>query len=82
MDIVKPETNIETTVLEIVMKLSKIDTTDITLDSRLKNDLGFDSVNAFDLCVDIENALKVSIDSEISNIKTVGDIVTIVRQMS
>ena len=51
----------------------------ITLDSRLKYDLGFDSLSTLEMCVEIESVLDVSIEDKIGKIKTVGDIVSLVE---
>jgi acyl carrier protein len=48
----------------------------ITLDTELKSDLGFDSLDAAELVMELENEFKMAIsDDEADNIVTVGDIV-------
>ena len=72
--------DVETTVLQIVSSLANRDTSkNITLNSRLKHDLGFDSLTTLEMCVEIESLLKVSIENKIGNIKTVGDIISLVE---
>ena len=72
--------DVETTVFQIVSSLANRDTAkNITLDSKLKHDLGFDSLTTLEMCVEIESTLKVSIEGKIGNIKTVGDIVSLIE---
>jgi len=74
------DANVETTILKIVSSLANRDTLkNITLNSKLKYDLGFDSLTTLEMCVEIESALKVSIEGKLGNIKTVGDIVSLVE---
>jgi len=73
-------TNVETTILQIVSSLASRDSLkNITLNSKLKYDLGFDSLTTLEMCVEIESALKVSIEGKLGKIKTIGDIVSLVE---
>lgn len=48
----------------------------------LKNDLGFDSLSIFELCVEIENVTGVNIAERINEVSTVGDIVNILHAVN
>ena len=53
-----------------------LDENEITLDSLVVDDLGADSLDLVDLAMTFEDEFSVEIpDTEIENIKTVGDIV-------
>jgi len=72
---------VEDTVIKIVSSLTGSEAVEnITLESRLKDDLGFDSLNMFELCVKLEGALKTHISNNMDSIKTVGDIVTQIKE--
>ena len=48
----------------------------ITLESSITEDLGADSLDVVDLLMSIEDEFEVAVpDSEVENIKTVGDLV-------
>ena len=48
----------------------------ITLESSITDDLGADSLDVVDLLMSIEDEFEVEVpDSEVENIKTVGDLV-------
>ena len=67
-------------VMQIVTAIaSKELAKNISLDSHFKHDLAFDSLNMVELCVAIEGALKTSIETRLSNVSTVRDIVTIIE---
>ena len=72
--------SVEETVLQIVASLTRTEVEEnITLDNRLKHDLGFDSLTMLELCVEIESSLNVSIENKMGSIKTVGDILSLVE---
>jgi acyl carrier protein len=53
--------------------------TEITLDTKIVADLEIDSVNVFDLIMEVEDAYDISISMElISNTHTVGELVKVV----
>ena len=73
-------TNIEDTLLQIVSALANRDAAEnLTLDSRFKNDLGFDSLSMLQMCVEIEGTWNISIENKIGNIKTVRDIIPLLQ---
>jgi len=79
----KNSSGVEETVLEIVSSIgSRESVVSITSESRLKCDLGFDSLNMLELCVSIEGALKIRIADNLGNIETVRDIVTLIENGS
>ena len=52
----------------------------ITADSTLTDDLGADSLDVVDLLMSIEDEFEVEIpDTEVENIKTVGDLVSYIE---
>jgi len=57
------------------------DVTEVTEESNLQDDLGFDSLDAVDLIVRIESDFGVEIpDSDAENCKTVGDLLKVVEK--
>lgn len=55
------------------------DGTEITLNTKIVADLEIDSVNVFDLIMEVEDAYDISISMElISNTHTVGELVKVV----
>ena len=70
----------ETVVLQIISSIANREAAQsVTPDSRLKHDLGFDSLTTLEMCVEIESALKVSIEDKIGSLKTVGDIISLIE---
>ena len=57
-----------------------IEEDDITMDSKIADDLGADSLDVVDLIMAIEDEFEVEIpDEDIENIKTVGDVVNYIN---
>ncbi len=57
-----------------------LDEDDITMDSKLADDLGADSLDVVDLIMAIEDEFEVEIlDEDIENVSTVGDIVNYIN---
>lgn len=54
----------------------------ITMEAKLAEDLGADSIDAVELIMNIEDEFEVQVsDEEAQNIKTVGDIVKFVESL-
>ena len=54
----------------------------ITIEAKLAEDLGADSIDAVELIMNIEDEFEVQVsDEEAQNIKTVGDIVKFVEKL-
>jgi acyl carrier protein len=55
---------------------------EVTTEARLVDDLGMDSLDAVELAIAIERQFKVEIgDDQVVKLRTVADIVTLVRQL-
>ncbi|WP_024563410.1 acyl carrier protein [Candidatus Phytoplasma tritici] len=53
-----------------------LDTSTITLDTRFREDLGLDSLDALELVMEVEKTFQINIsDATLQNFKTVQDIV-------
>ena len=64
------------TVKELLAKQLRIPTTEITLDSKIKDDLGADSIAILQLLMTIEEEHGIVIpDEELATFNTVGDVV-------
>jgi acyl carrier protein len=64
----------------IATKLS-LDASTITLDTRFKEDLGMDSLDALELVMEVEKIFQINIsDATLQNFKTVQDIVFYINQ--
>lgn len=52
----------------------------ISMDSRLVEDIGIDSLGAYELIMEAESLFHIEIaDSQVDNVKTVADLVAILR---
>ena len=60
----------------ILSKQFDVEEDSITMESSITDDLGADSLDVVDLLMSIEDEFEVEVpDSEVENIKTVGDLV-------
>ncbi len=58
-----------------------LDASKITLDTRFKEDLGLDSLDALELVMEVEKIFQINIsDATLQNFKTVQDIVFYITQ--
>lgn len=61
---------------QIICEEFEIDEDDISLDTDLVADLGFDELDIADLCMSLEDAFEKEIsDEDLQDIETVGDFV-------
>ena len=61
---------------QIICEEFEIDEDDISLDTDLVADLGFDELDIADLCMSLEDAIEKEIsDEDLQDIETVGDFV-------
>ncbi|MCL2024119.1 MAG: 1-acyl-sn-glycerol-3-phosphate acyltransferase, partial [Oscillospiraceae bacterium] len=75
----KTDGDVKAIVLQIVSQMTHTEMAEsVTPESRLKQDLGFDSLSALELCVALESALHVSVESKISGVSTVQDLIALV----
>jgi acyl carrier protein len=54
------------------------DPSSITENMDIKNDLNFDSLQAAMMLMDLEDQFKIGVDTNLANIKTVGDVYKLV----
>lgn len=68
---------IETKVIDIIIDKLAVDSTKITWESHLSDDLGADSLDIVELILEFEREFDINIpEDQAEGIKTVGDIVT------
>ncbi len=61
---------------QIICEEFEIDEDEISLDTHLEHDLGFDELDFADLCMSLEDAFEREIsDEDLESIETVGDFV-------
>lgn len=65
----------------VISKIQSIDQNvdNVSLKSRLKEDLGLDSLTMFDLCIQLETKFEVSIAGKLGNAHTVGDLIELIK---
>ena len=63
-------------ICELIREQLPVDGKEISMDSRLVEDLGADSANVMMLIMDIESEYNITVDdSMLTDVRTVGDIV-------
>jgi len=63
-------------VKEMIVEELSVEAEKVTMESRLAEDLGADSIDAVELIMNIEDEFEIQVsDEEAQNIKTVGDLV-------
>ena len=74
---------IEQTVKHVVATHFKISTEGLPLDTRLREDLGGDSLDLVELVFDLEQALDLTVrEAALSELVTVGDAVRYLEELS
>jgi acyl carrier protein len=72
---------IEQRVIAVIVEVLRVDPAKITQSSRIKEDLGADSLDQVSLIMALEDAFKGSIsDTEAAGLLTVGDAVTFIER--
>ncbi len=67
---------------EMIVEELNVPEEKITMEARLAEDLGADSIDAVELIMNIEDEFEVQVsDEEAQNIKTVGDLVNYVEAL-
>ncbi len=65
----------------ILVEELDLDAEDVTLESKIKEDLGADSLDMVDLIMSIEDAFEIKVaESDAASIKTVGDVVNYIEK--
>lgn len=73
--------NIFDEVKEIIVDQLCVDDDEVTMEATLIDDLGADSLTVTELVMEFEEAFNMEIpDEELSNLKTVGDIVKYIEE--
>ncbi|MBN1891415.1 MAG: acyl carrier protein [Clostridiales bacterium] len=63
----------------MVIELNEISPTDIKPETEIVHDLGLDSLQVYELVIDLENAFDIRIsDDELERVNTVQDVVDLI----
>ena len=69
-------------IIAIISDFVDIDPADVTVDSKLRSDLGLNSFDFVNIAVEVEREYNIKIpDTDISQLKTVGDLLALVDNM-
>ncbi|MBQ4207552.1 MAG: acyl carrier protein [Clostridia bacterium] len=69
-------------VIAIISDFVDVDPAEVTVDSKLRSDLGLNSFDFVNIAVEVEREYNIKIpDTDISQLKTVGDLLALVDQM-
>lgn len=67
-------------VLEIIAKQAKVDVNNLNDNTNFKTDLHLDSIDLFQIIMDIEETFNIKIENEqLLDIKTVGDAISKIK---
>lgn len=68
-------------ITEILSRILKIKSDEITLESKLQDELGIDSVDFWDIMASLEKKFKYRItDKEAGSLHTIADLITLLNQ--
>ncbi len=69
-------------IIAIISDFVDIDPAEVTVDSKLRSDLGLNSFDFVNIAVEVEREYNIKIpDTDISQLKTVGDLLALVDNM-
>ena len=69
-------------IITIISDFVDVDPADVTVDSKLRSDLGLNSFDFVNIAVEVEREYNIKIpDTDISQLKTVGDLLALVDNM-
>jgi acyl carrier protein len=75
--------SVEQQVREILLGILDAQESDVVPDARLAADLGVESIEMVDIVVECESRFRISIDDDdLPGVKTVQDVVDLVRRLS
>ena len=82
-EVMKKKDKIFEDILKLIVEELKVSPTDITMDMHIINDLMFDSMQIYELVIDLEEAYDIRLpDDLIDSAKTVRDVVDLVYTLS
>lgn len=77
----KRNNNINTTLIDTLSKITRIDSSGITYDTLIFEELGLDSLMAIEMLAKIEKQFDIMIeDSLLLNVNTVGDFIQTIEE--
>ncbi len=69
-------------IISIISDFVDVDPAEVTVDSKLRSDLGLNSFDFVNIAVEVEREYNIKIpDTDISQLKTVGDLLALVDTM-
>ena len=69
-------------IIAIISDFVDVDPAEVTVDSKLRSDLGLNSFDFVNIAVEVEREYNIKIpDTDISQLKTVGDLLALVGTM-
>ncbi len=69
-------------IIAIISDFVDVDPDEVTVDSKLRSDLGLNSFDFVNIAVEVEREYNIKIpDTDISQLKTVGDLLALVDNM-
>ena len=72
----------EDIVFEVVSRKLKWDISDLTLETDLRKDLNADSIDSVEVVFELEDEYNITVeDEEAEDIRTVGDIVNVIKKL-